>query len=147
MQVIFIKDLKGQGKKNEIKEVKDGYGMNFLVKNGYAIKANEENIKMHNLELKREKQAEEKLIEECKSLQKKLEKLKLQFAVSTGSQDKVFGSVSSKAISEELAKKGYKIDKKTIILDDSLSSLGIHNVKIELHKQVVAVIKVELKKK
>ena len=68
MKVIFIKDLKGQGKKGEVKEVKPGYGNNFLIKNGYAILANSANVKHLNTENKKKELEEQKVIEECQAL-------------------------------------------------------------------------------
>lgn len=146
MKVIFVKDLKGQGKKGEIKEVKDGYGINFLIKNGYAVKATEGNIK-HQDTLKQKKEYEElMLIKECEEIKKQIEKVTLKFKVKTGKADKVFGSVSSKQIVTELSKKNIKIDKKAIKNDTELACLGFHNVNIELHKKVNAILKVELVK-
>ncbi|MBO6242948.1 MAG: 50S ribosomal protein L9, partial [Clostridia bacterium] len=78
------------------------------------------------------------------SIKKELENNEYIFKVKTGKEDKVFGSVSSKAISDELEKYGYKIDKKKIQIDESLSTLGTHIVKIELHPKVVANIKIIL---
>lgn len=146
MKVIFIKDLKGQGKKNEIKEVKDGYGQNFLIKKGYAILANEDNVKSHNRELKKKEDLELENIKECEKIKEKLALVKLKYKVKTGAQDRVFGSISSKAIAESLKQKGYNIDKKNIMIKDALACLGTHNVDIELHKKVIATIKVELEK-
>ena len=145
MKVIFIKDLKGQGKRNEIKEVKDGYAA-FLIKNGYVLAANEDNIKSHQRTLAKEELTEQKNIEECEKIKNKLSNVVLKFKVKAGASDKVFGSVSSKAIAEALKAKGFDIDKKTIILKDSITSLGVHNVEIELHKKVKALVKVELSK-
>ena len=146
MKVIFVKDLKGQGKIGQIKEVKDGYAMNYLIKNGYCLEATEGNIKHQETLDRLKNEKEQELIKECNEIKNKIEKLKLVFKVKTGKMDKVFGNVSSKQITTELQNKGYKIDKKSIKLDHDLSSLGVHEVKIELHKQVIANIKVELVK-
>ena len=103
MKVIFLKDLKGQGKKGEIKEVKDGYG-SFLIKNNIANIANESNLKHYNT-LKSKQELEENLfIKDCEKLKEQLEKLSINIKVKVGSQDKVFGSVSTKQISTELKK-------------------------------------------
>ena len=72
--------------------------------------------------------------------------LKLKFKVKTGSGDRVFGSVSTKSIAEELKKQGFEVDKRKINATSSLASLGFHNVEIELHKEVIATIKIELTK-
>ena len=72
--------------------------------------------------------------------------MKISFKVKTGEQDRVFGSVSAKQITEEIKNKGYNIDKKQIKINNPLSTLGFHNVDIELHKKVIATVKIELKK-
>ena len=146
MKVIFIKDVRNQGKKDEIKEVKDGYAQNFLIKQGLAIPLTEGSMKrLKNEEHTREVKEEED-IKECQKLKEKLEKTKLTFKVKTGEKDKVFGSISSKQISSELEKLGYEVDKKKIMLEEHLSSLGTHIVDIELHKKVNIKLKVELVK-
>jgi large subunit ribosomal protein L9 len=146
MNVIFIKDLKGQGKKGELKTVKDGYGLNFLIKNGYAVAATEGNKKhLETVNLKREIEEQEK-IDESEKIKVQLEKMNLIFNVKTGEMDKVFGTISSKQIVTELKKKGIDIDKKCISKDMNISSLGVHEVKIELHKKVTAILKITLKK-
>ena len=146
MKVIFIKDLRGQGKKGDIKEVKDGYAENYLIKNGYAKKLTESNYNQFLESKKEEEQQDQQLRKEATELKNKLSKMELVFKVKTGAQDKVFGSISTKQIKEELEKKKITIDKKQIDLDEGLSSLGYHDVKIELYKDVIGVIKVKLEK-
>ncbi len=144
MKVIFIKDLKGQGKKGDIKNVADGYGENYLLKNGYAIRANEGNLKQYNTSLEKQKLKEEENIKEAKAILEKLEKLEICIKVKTGSGDRVFGSVSTKQIASDLKKLGFDIEKNKIKLNDNLTSLGFHEVNVELHKQVIAKVKVHL---
>lgn len=144
MKVIFIKDLRGQGKKNEIKTVKDGYGINFLIKNGYAVAATDGNLKHQETLNQMKIEKEKEFIKKCQEMKKQIEKTSIKFAVKTGKTDKVFGNISSKQIVTELAKKGIDVDKKLLKIDNNLSCLGVHNVKIELHKQVEATLKVEL---
>ena len=144
MKVIFIKDLKGQGKKGEIKEVKDGYGTNFLIKNGYAVLANESNLKHFNTQKNKELLEESLYIKECEKTKKKKKKLKINIKVKVGKEDKVFGSVSTKQIVTELKKQNFDIDKNKIKITTPLSSLGTHIVAIELHKKVIANLKINL---
>lgn len=145
MKVIFINDLKKQGKKGDIKEVKDGYAA-FLIKNGYVVPANDGNLKQFNTQKEKEKLNETLKIKDCESLKNELEKLTIKIKVKTGASDRVFGSVSTKQINEELKKLNYSIDKNKIKLNDPLSCLGTHIVEIELHKQVIAKLKVNLEK-
>ena len=146
MKVIFIKDLRGQGKKGEIKEVKDGYAKNFLIKQGYAVKETKESLKILNEQNEKAHEEDEKNRKEALELKKKLEKEKIKFTVKTGEHDKVFGSVSVKQIKDELDKKNYKIDKKQIVIDHPITSLGFHEITIELYKDIKAGLKIEVVK-
>mgnify|MGYP004466094053 FL=1 len=144
MQVILLKDVKGQGKKDEIIDVKPGYGMNYLVKNGYAVLATKTGVQRLEKEISDRKEQEKELIASCEKIKEKLTKETLVFKVKTSKDGRVFGSVSTKQISDELKKKNYDIDKKKINLSVPLSSLGFYDVEIQLHKSVVAIIKVQL---
>lgn len=146
MKVLFIKDLRGQGKKGEKKEVKTGYANNFLIKNGYAVALNESTLTKYNNEQKILKDQDDKNRLDANTLKEKLEKLELSFKVKVGNNDKVFGSISQKQVKEELEKKGYKIDRKQIIINDSVNSLGYHNIEINLYKDMVAKIRIKLEK-
>lgn len=144
MEVIFIKDLRGQGKKGQIKNVKDGYAENYLIKNGYAVIKTKDNLQKLETENKRKAQQDEKNKQEAEELQKKLKNLVLEFKVKTGEGDKVFGSISVKQIKDELLKNGYKIEKSQIALTSPISSLGFHNVAINLYPGVEGQVKVHV---
>lgn len=144
MEVIFIKDLKNQGKKGQVKNVKDGYAENFLIKNGYAVKKTKENLLKLNQEQTKKAKEDAENKEEAKLLKEKLSKVTLEFKVKTGEGDRVFGSISIKQIKDELAKQGYKIEKSSIELTNNISSLGFHNVNINLYPEITAQIKVHV---
>ena len=144
MEVIFIKDLKNQGKKGQIKNVKDGYAENFLIKNGYAVKKTKENLSKLNHELEKKKQEDENNKKKALLLKEKLSKVTLEFKVKTGEGDKVFGSISIKQIKDELLKEGYKIEKSQIDITSPIASLGFHNVDINLYPEIIAKIKVHV---
>ena len=146
MKVILLQDVKKQGKKDQIIDVSDGYAKNFLIKNGLAVQATETSKKKLKKELDIRKQEEDATIEECKKIAEELSKTEIIIKVKTGEKDKVFGTVSSKQICEELKKKNFNIDKKKIKLDYPIDALGTHIVKIELHKKVEGELKVTLKK-
>ena len=146
MKVIFLKDLKNQGKKGDIKIVKNGYAENFLIKNGYAAQLNENNLEKYQEEQKFQKQLEIKAEKEAYKLKEQLDKVVLDIKIKVGSNDKCFGSVSVKQIKEQLQKLGYTIDKKQIILNQAISTLGFHEVDIQLYKNIVGKIKVHVTK-
>lgn len=145
MQIILLKDVKKQGKKGEVLTVKDGYG-SFLINNKSAVLATKNSVDRLDRENKEKQHQELELIKKCEEIKKKIEKLKITFKVKTGAQDRVFGSISPKQIVEDLKNKGYEIDKKQIKTRTNLDTLGFHNVEVELHKKVVATLKIELQK-
>lgn len=144
MKVIFIKNLKNQGKKDEIKEVKDGYANNFLIKNGYAIAATQENISQYNKKLNIEREQENVLIKKQENIKKALEKEVFEFKVKVGKEGKIFGNISTKQIREKLKEQKYEIDKTQIKIDTEISTLGVYKVNIALHKKVIAVINISV---
>lgn len=143
MKVIFIKDLKKQGKVNEVKEVSDGYAVNFLIKNGYAVKYTKTSGNILKKDLEDKKKEEDINIKNANKIKDELKNIVLEFRVKANN-GKVFGSISNKQICDELMKKGYKIDKKSISNKESISSLGMHVIKINLHKKVSCDLKIQL---
>lgn len=146
MEVIFIKDLKNQGKKGQVKEVKDGYAQNFLIKNGYAVAKNKENLAKLHAEQAKKAATDQENKKQAELLKVELDKTVLEFKVKTGESDRVFGSISVKQIKDELQKKNYKVEKSQIEVTNTIASLGFHNVKINLYPGVEATIKVHLVK-
>lgn len=143
MKVIFIKDLKKQGKVNDVKEVSDGYAINYLIKNGYAVKYTKTSSDILNKDIENKKIKEQENISKANEIKNKLKNVTLEFKVKCNN-GKVFGSISSKQIHEELAKLGFNVDKKCIKINGSISSLGMHIVTLNLHKKVVGELKVHL---
>lgn len=146
MKVILLKDVKNQGKKDDIITVSDGYANNYLIKNKLAVMYTKTSKNVLDSEIKERNDLEDKLVCDLTKIKDKLNNKEFKFKVSTGKEDKVFGSISSKQIHEELKKLGYDIDKKNIKIETPLDTLGVHEVKIELHKKVKFVIKVILVK-
>ena len=148
MKVILTQDVKKVGKKGEIVNVADGYGQNFLIKNKLAVLATN-----HGKEIVAQNKEEERLQElenkkKAEELKVILEGLTLEFALTTGKDGKTFGSVSTKNVAEELLNKhDIKIDKRKFINARPIQALWFTNLKIELHKDVIATIKVHLQEK
>lgn len=146
MKVILLKDVKKQGKKDEIINVSDGYANNYLIKNNLAVPVSKTSTNILNKELDKRQQEEDELILKCNLIKKEIGNKEIKFKVKTGAMDKVFGNVSTKQISEKLNELGYKIDKKQITLKSPLDTLGTHEVEIKLHKKVIFNIKIVLVK-
>ena len=144
MKVIFIKDLKGKGRVNDIKEVSDGYAVNFLIKNGYAVAYTKGSAQKLDNQIKEKQELDAKNVEEANKIKQRIEKETIKFVVKTGKDGRVFGSISTKQIADKLNKKDYKIDKKNINIKNTINTLGFHNVEVSLHKKVVANLKIQL---
>jgi large subunit ribosomal protein L9 len=138
MKVILLKDVKKQGKKDQIINVSDGYAQNFLIKNGLAVKYTDGSKKVLDKQIDIRNAKEGALIKECEEIKTKIEKITLEFSVKTGKNGKVFGTISSKQIAEKLAQKDIIVDKKTINISSPIDTLGMHIVEINLHKKVSA---------
>ena len=145
MKIIFTQDVKKQGKKGEIKEVKYGFA-NYLIQQKVAVVASDVNLGRLERANANKKAMDDMNRELAQKEKGKIEKITLSFPVKTGEQDRVFGSISVKQIVSELKNKGFDIDKKSIKIISPINSLGFHNVEIELYKDVVATLKVELQK-
>jgi len=145
MKVILKTDLKKVGKRGEIVEVSDGYARNYLIARGLAVASTEKSMEILSEQKEAEKELDEKRRQEAQELADKLEKMMLTFQVNTGKDGKVFGSVSTKQIAQQLQKQGYKVDKKKFLDTYPVASLGVTKVRVELYKGVVATLNVQLK--
>ena len=145
MRVILLKDVKKQGKKDDVIDVKDGYGT-YLINNKLAVLETKGSSKILKKQQEEAALEESLLLKECEDIKRKLEKMTLNFKVNTGKNGQVFGQVSTKQIAEELKKKGFDIDKRKIKLDVPINTLGVTNVKVILHKNVEATLKIHLQK-
>ncbi|MBE6108820.1 MAG: 50S ribosomal protein L9 [Erysipelotrichaceae bacterium] len=144
MKVILKQDVKKVGKKGQIVEVSDGYARNFLIARGLAVAETKKSLEILGEEKKIEAAEEKKREEAAKATAETLEGMTLDFHVRSGVEGKVFGSVSTKQIAQELMKKGITIDKKKILDTAPIQSLGVTKVRVELHKNVIGTIKVRL---
>ncbi|RBW69125.1 50S ribosomal protein L9 [Bacillus taeanensis] len=147
MKVIFLKDVKGKGKAGEIKNVADGYARNHLFPNNLAVEASQGNLKTLQAQQKSEEKKAEQELEEAKQLKEKLESLTVELKAKSGEGGRLFGSITSKQIGEELKKKKFKIDKRKIELNEPIRALGYTNVPVKVHPEVTATIKVHVTEK
>ncbi|MBM6830576.1 50S ribosomal protein L9 [Faecalicoccus acidiformans] len=148
MKVILLKDIKKVGKKDEVIEVSDGYARNYLIKRNLAIAYTKGSQKVLNEQLAQKAEEEKQLKAEAEVLKAKLEKMRLEFTLSTGKEGQVFGSISTKQIHQALLNQGMEVDKRKIHLDAPVSSLGMTNVEVDLYKgQVIGTIHVHVSEK
>lgn len=146
MRVIFLKDVKGKGKKGEVKNVADGYAQNFLLKQGLAVEANQAAISTLNAQKKKEEKLAAEELADAKKLKEKMDKITVEFTTKAGEGGRLFGSITSKQIADELQKvHGIKIDKRKIELPDAIRSLGYTKVSVKLHTEVTATLNVHVK--
>lgn len=134
MKVILLKDVKKVGKKDEVKEVSDGYARNFLIKNGLAVAYTKGSVKVLDAQLEDRRQQEAELKKEAEGVAEKLKNIKLEFKLNAGKEGQVFGSVSSKQIAEALLKKGIKVERRKMVMEIPIASLGTTRVKVDLYK-------------
>lgn len=146
MKVIFLKDVKGKGKKGEVKNVADGYARNFLIKQGLAVEATPGNLKQLENQKKKAAELAQQELEEAKQLKEQLENIKVELSAKAGEGGRLFGSITNKQIASELKKThNITIDRRKILLDDAIRSLGVTKVEVKLHPEVTATLAVHVK--
>ncbi|MBB6450574.1 large subunit ribosomal protein L9 [Geomicrobium halophilum] len=145
MKVIFTKDIKGKGKRGEVKNVSEGYARNYLFPNNLAQEASNSNLK----ELEKKKASDEKKaqqeLEEAQKQKQQLEETTVEIGAKAGKAGRLFGAVSTKQITEALKQKGFTVDKRKIDLKDPIRTLGVTKVGIKIHPQVVATVDIHVK--
>lgn len=145
MKVILTQDIKGVGKKDEIINANDGYARNFLLPRKMAVEANSQNMSLlqgrkDSANFKKEQEKENAI-----KTQEKLSKIMLTIKVKSGENGKIFGSITSKEITAELKKQhNIEIDKKKILLKESIKELGIFNVQIKLYEGIIGTLKLQV---
>lgn len=142
MKVILTKDVQGLGKSGEVISVSDGYARNFLFPKGLAQEATAENITQLKREKERTAQKEERLRRIAEERYRKIHGLTCEIRRRVGMQDKLYGSVNSKDIERALQSMGIEVDRKSILLEEPIKSLGEFPVKIRIHPGITAEIKV-----
>lgn len=144
MQVILLEDIVNLGYKDDVVTVKDGYGRNFLIPQKKAVIASDSAKKRLAEDLKQRKYKLEKVKTDAEALAAKIEGVTLTIGAKTSSTGTIFGSVTNIQIAEELAKKGFEVDRKTIVIKDSVKEVGNYKALLKLHKEVSVEIPFEV---
>lgn len=147
MKVIFLEDVKGKGKKGEIKEVPTGYAQNFLIKKNLAKEANAQAIGELRGKQKSQEKAHSEMVAEAQAIKAKLEEetTVVAFTEKVGPDGRTFGSITNKKIADELQKQfGLKIDKRNIKVDSPIRSIGLIDVPVKIYQDVTSVIRLRV---
>ncbi|MDR0426614.1 MAG: 50S ribosomal protein L9 [Clostridiales bacterium] len=144
MKVILTQDVKGQGKKNEVINVSDGYARNYLFKNNLAVEANAVNVNSVNNMRKAEEHRRAEDLKEAKAAKEKLEAVVLSVSVKVGETGKLFGALNSQAVADALKEQGIEIDKKKIVLTEPIKAVGTYDVTVKLYAEVSAKLKINV---
>ena len=147
MKVIFSEDVKGKGKKGEIKEVPTGYAQNFLIKKNLAKEANAQAIGELRGKQKSQEKAHAEMVAEAQAIKAKLEEeaTVVAFTEKVGPDGRTFGSITNKKIADELQKQfGLKIDKRNIKVDSPIRSIGLIDVPVKIYQDVTSVIRLRV---
>ncbi len=142
MEIILRQAIENLGHPGDVVAVKNGYARNFLLPRGYAYEATPGNLKRINAERSRLEAAESDRRDSASELAKKLEEVQLTFSARVGEEGKLFGSVTSADIAEQLAAQGFNIEKRLIDLHDPIKALGVYRVPVKLHADVKPEIRV-----
>ena len=145
MKIILLKDVKGTGKAGEIKEVADGYGRNFLLKNNLAKLADKTGVLNNQSQKQSQEYHKEQDRQKALALKDKLSGVTLNLKVKLGDNGKLFGSVTSKEIAQEFKNQGYDIDKHKIILNDNIKTCGTYKINIKLYPEITAQVNLVVK--
>ncbi len=144
MQVILKEDIHNLGYKDDVVTVKDGYGRNYLIPQGKAVIASESAKKVLAENLKQRAHKLAKIKADAEELAAKIEGLVLTMTVKTSATGTIFGSVNTIQVAEELAKKGFEIDRKIITIKDAIKEVGTYKAVVKLHKEVIATVTLEV---
>ncbi len=146
MKVILMEDVQNIGNKGDEVEVADGYGRNYLFPKGLAILSTSQNAKHLGHQRKLVQDKLNKAKKEAEMFAKQIEEIPCILVRKVGENDRLFGSVTSLDIAEHLQEKGFTIDKRKILLEDSIKNLGVYSVPVKLHSDITVDIRVEVVK-
>ena len=138
MKVLLLQDVKAQGKKDEIIEVNDGFGRNFLIKKGLAVEATPKVINEYRQRKQKEEADRQKEIAAAKAMAQELDGKVVTVTVKCGENGKLFGAVTSKEISDALAGMGYNVDKKKIVTKEAIKLIGRYEIELKLYQGISA---------
>ncbi|MCD6081120.1 MAG: 50S ribosomal protein L9 [Candidatus Omnitrophica bacterium] len=142
MKIILTQDFSKLGRRGDIVMVKDGYARNYLIPQGIAREATPQAIKEVELRKKIEQEKQRKHIEKLRKLGEELSRLSITVSVRTGEEEKLYGAVTNIDIAKALRNEGYEVDKAAILLEEPIKELGVYQIPVRLHPDIIAKVKV-----
>ena len=142
MKIILTQDFSKLGRRGDIVMVKDGYARNYLIPQGIAREATPQAIKEVELRKKIEQEKQKKHIEKLRKLGEELSRLSITVSVRTGEEEKLYGAVTNIDIAKALRNEGYEVDKAAILLEEPIKELGVYQIPVRLHPDIIAKVKV-----
>lgn len=145
MEVILLEDVKALGKKGQIVNVNDGYARNFILKKNLGLEANGKNLNDLKLQKANEEKIAQEKLDDAKKLAAELADKHITLSIKSGEGGRTFGSVSTKEIAAAVKEQlGYELDKKKMVLDEPIRTLGTHIIQLKLHKDVTGKLEVRV---
>ncbi len=146
MKVVLLENVPNLGQIGDIKEVKDGYARNYLIPKGLAAQATKSNLKRLQHQLEAKKKKAERVFQNAVQMKEALEKTEVIITAPAGESDRLFGSVTNADIAEALVKQGFDVDKRKVLLESPIKTLGEYEVEIKLHEGVSAKVRVKVER-
>ena len=145
MEIILKQDVKNLGYTHDVVKVRNGYGLNYLIPKGYAVIANESNVKINDEVLRQRSHKLSKIKEDAELVKQTIENVVLTITAKVGEKGKLFGSITTQQIADVLKKMGHQVDKKNItIIDDHIKQLGSYTAQVQIHRDVIVPITFEV---
>ena len=147
MKVILLQDVRGQGKKGQLVEVSDGFARNFLFPRKMALEATADNVNTMKMNNKAKQEKEQRQREEAAARASKLRDMTLVLYAKGGGAGRLFGSVTSQEVSDALKEQGYELDKRRILIEEPIKTVGLYTVKCKLGYEINAPLKLDVREK
>ena len=147
MKVILLQDVRGQGKKGQLVEVSDGFARNFLFPRKMALEATADNVNTMKMNNKAKQEKEQRQREEAAALASKLRDMTLVLYAKGGGAGRLLGSVTSQEVSDALKEQGYELDKRRILIEEPIKTVGLYTVKCKLGYEINAPLKLDVREK
>lgn len=144
MKIILLQDVDTLGEEGEIVTVKDGYGRNYLIPQGFGLLATKGTIKARQEELRQAAKKREAAVDQAQAKAKELEDMEVVVTARTGEENRIFGTVTAQQIAVELATRGYEVDRRSIELNEEIRLIGVYSATVKVHPKVTAQLKIRV---